>query len=329
MSGYAEWNPSTTYILDNLVFFDGVIYICIQAPNFNRQPNSNPSWWATNGGGSSITSIVGGAGIGVSGSTAITITNTGVRTLTSGGTGITIGGTTTDRTVSNTGVLSLTAGTNITLGGTAQNPVINSAVDGIQTITAGTNITLTGTATDPIINSAVDGVQTLTAGANVSITGTTANPIISATSSPLPTPQTPRDFAGASTITITSAQMANAVFYSSVSYSTGTITVNLPSYADMLATYGAQKLVPFYWGNINIGSGQLVNINLSTLGNANLIWVNVPIQGNSAPVSLQNYFSGHPTPFALPTLQIWNGTAYIDDVSGTVSYNFAWAGFAN
>jgi hypothetical protein len=278
MSGYAQWNPATVYILNDIVDYDGVLYISTQAGNVNRQPNTNPTFWAIIGGGGTggITAIIAGAGITTSGSTAITITNNGVRTL--------------------------TAGTNITIGGTANAPVINSAVDG---------------------------VQTLTAGANVVISGTTANPIISATSSPLPTPQTPRDFAGASTITITAPEVANAIFYSTVSYSTGTLTVNLPSYADMLATYGGQKLVPFYWGNLNIGSGQLVDINLSTLGNANLIWVNVPIQGNSAPVSLQNYFSGHPTPFALPTLQIWNGTAYIDDVSGTVSYNFAWAGFAN
>lgn len=301
MSGYALWNPSTTYDLDNLVFFDGIIYICIQNANLNHQPNTSPTWWATNGGGSSITSISGGAGIGVSGSTAILITNTGVRTL--------------------------TGGTNISITGTATDPVVNN--NGVRTLTAGTNITLGGTANDPVINSAVDGVQTLTAGANVVITGTTANPIISATSSPLPTPQTPRDLAGASTYTITASAIANAVFYSSVSYSTGTLTVNLPSYADMLAEYGAQKTVPFFWGNINIGSGQLVNINFSTLGNPNLIWVNAPIQGNSSPVSLQNYLSAHPTPYALPTLQLWNGTAYIDGVSGTVSYNLMWAGFAN
>jgi hypothetical protein len=126
MSGYAQWSPFTTYAVNDIVFFDGLIYISIQTNNTNHQPNSSPTWWASNGGGSTITSISAGAGIAVSGSTAITITNTGVRTLASGGTGITIGGTTTDRTVSNTGVLTLTAGTNCSLGGTAQNPIVNA-----------------------------------------------------------------------------------------------------------------------------------------------------------------------------------------------------------
>jgi hypothetical protein len=301
MSGYAQWNPSTTYILDNLVAFDGVIYICIQAPNFNHQPNSSPTWWATNGGGGTITSIVGGAGIGVSGSTAITITNTGVRTLTSGGTGITIGGTSTDRTVSNTGVLALTAGTNITLGGTAQNPVINS----------------TGA-----------GVQTITAGSNVSITGTSANPIISATSSPLPTPQTPRDLTGSTSIVIPAVQLANSVYYSSVPYSSGSINFYLPNYSDMLATYGAQKTVPFFWGDINIGVGQVVDIFFYAQAGTDptTIWISNSLQGNSQNTNLQNHPSAHPTPYALPILSYFKGTAYINSVKGTVDYNFEWAG---
>lgn len=125
MSGYAQWNPSTTYIIDNIVFFDGVIYISIQNGNLNHQPNSSPTWWVVNGSGGTITSISGGAGIGVSGSTAILITNTGVRTLTAGS-NILVSGTSTDPVITNNGVRSLTAGTNCSLGGTLTNPIVNA-----------------------------------------------------------------------------------------------------------------------------------------------------------------------------------------------------------
>ena len=148
MSGYALWNPSTTYIINDLVVFDGVIYICIQGANLNHQPNSSPTWWATNGSGG-VSSIVAGQGISVSGSTAITITNTGVRTLASGGAGIAIGGTTTDRTVSNTGVLTLTAGTNCSIGGTAQNPIINAIATSTNPVRNTTRQTLNYTIPDP------------------------------------------------------------------------------------------------------------------------------------------------------------------------------------
>ena len=126
MSGYAQWNPATTYIVNDIVAFDGVLYISILAPNLNRTPNSNPTYWQTTGASSAITSIAAGSGISVAGTTAITITNAGVRTLTAGA-NMTIGGTATDPTVINNGVRSITAGTNITIGGTANVPVINAS----------------------------------------------------------------------------------------------------------------------------------------------------------------------------------------------------------
>jgi hypothetical protein len=126
MSGYAQWNPATTYVVNDIVAFDGVLYISLLGSNINRQPNSNPTYWATTGASSAITSIVAGSGISVAGTTAITITNAGVRTLTAGA-NMTIGGTATDPTVINNGVRSITAGTNITIGGTANVPVINAS----------------------------------------------------------------------------------------------------------------------------------------------------------------------------------------------------------
>ena len=126
MAGYATWNPATVYVANDIVAFDGVLYISLLGANVNRQPNSNPTYWATTGASSAITSIVAGSGISVAGTTAITVTNAGVRTLTAG-TNMTIGGTATDPTVINNGVRSLTAGTNITLSGTANIPVINAS----------------------------------------------------------------------------------------------------------------------------------------------------------------------------------------------------------
>jgi len=148
MSGYAQWNPSTTYAIDNIVFFDGVIYISIQNANANHQPNSSPTWWATNGSGGTITSISGGAGIGVSGSTAVLITNTGVRTLTAGS-NMLVSGTSTDPVITNNGVRSLTAGTNCSLGGTVNNPIVNAISTSTNPVRNTTRQSLSYTIPDP------------------------------------------------------------------------------------------------------------------------------------------------------------------------------------
>jgi hypothetical protein len=125
MSGYAQWNPATIYVINDIVSLDGVLYISLLGSNINRPPNSNPTYWATTGASATITSVVAGSGIGVAGTTAITVSNTGVRTLTAS-TNMTVGGTATDPTVENNGVRSTTAGTNITVGGTANIPIINA-----------------------------------------------------------------------------------------------------------------------------------------------------------------------------------------------------------
>jgi len=148
MSGYAQWNPSTTYVVDNIVFFDGVIYISIQNANVNHQPNSSPTWWATNGSGGTITSISGGAGIGVSGSTAVLITNTGVRTITAGS-NMLVSGTSTDPVITNNGVRSLTAGTNCSLGGTVNNPIVNAITTSTNPVRNTTIQTLNYSTPDP------------------------------------------------------------------------------------------------------------------------------------------------------------------------------------
>jgi hypothetical protein len=124
----ALWNPSTVYILNDVVEYSGFTYISIQTGNVNRQPDTNPLWWGVSGGGG-VTSIVAGAGITVSGSSAITITNAGVRSLTAG-TGMSLTGTANNPTVVNNGVVTLTAGTGITLSGSANNPTITAVSNG-------------------------------------------------------------------------------------------------------------------------------------------------------------------------------------------------------
>ena len=92
MSGYAEWSPFATYEVNNVVTYDGIIYVCL-AINVNRSPPSFPTFWSTSGAGSSVTSILAGSNIGVNANTGtVTVTNTGVRTLT-GGTGIVVNNT--------------------------------------------------------------------------------------------------------------------------------------------------------------------------------------------------------------------------------------------
>ena len=124
----ALWNPSTVYILNDVVEYSGFTYISIQTGNVNRQPDTNPLWWGVSGGGG-VTSIIAGAGISVSGSSAITVTNAGVRSLTAG-TGMSLTGTANNPTVVNNGVVSLTAGTNITLSGSANAPIVNAVTNG-------------------------------------------------------------------------------------------------------------------------------------------------------------------------------------------------------
>ena len=277
MSGYAQWNPATVYILNDIVDYDGVLYISTQAGNVNRQPNTNPTFWAIIGGGGTggITAIIPGAGITTSGSTAITITNNGVRTL--------------------------TAGTNITLGGTANNPVINSAVDGVQTITAGTNVSITGTATAPIINAIVPAITPV-----------------------------PYDLLATSSDTVNASGLPNRLYYSSVPYTNGIVNFYFPTYADMLATHGANALVYFWIGDLNVNAGQVVDFQFNIVGTpTNVKWSN-SLQGNFSPSNLQNYLSQNATtPYSLPILSLFRGTAYANAVAGVVVYHFDWLGAVN
>jgi hypothetical protein len=180
MSGYAQWNPATTYSADEIVSYVSALWQSLQTTT-NNPPNSSPLYWIQVGGGGAVSSIVAGTGIAVSGASTVTISNTGVLSVSSAGTGITIGGTSSNPTVANDGVLSVSsAGTGITIGGTAQNPTVQN--DGVLSVaSAGTGITIGGTSSNPTV--ANDGVLALTAGSGVSITGSPSNYTISATGS--------------------------------------------------------------------------------------------------------------------------------------------------
>lgn len=67
MSGYALWNPSTTYNVNDVVDYNAAIWVSLVGSNTNNPPSTSPSRWSQIGGSGSLTNIVGGSGITVSG----------------------------------------------------------------------------------------------------------------------------------------------------------------------------------------------------------------------------------------------------------------------
>ena len=57
MSGYAEWSPATAYAVNDIVYWQGVVYVCVQI-NINRQP-PNVTYWAAQGGAAGVSSLQG------------------------------------------------------------------------------------------------------------------------------------------------------------------------------------------------------------------------------------------------------------------------------
>jgi hypothetical protein len=217
------------------------------------------------------------------------------------------------------GVQTITAGTNITLTGTATNPTINSTAGssgvssitadsgiavnqstgavvikntGVNTITAGTNITLTGSATDRIISASFSGVQSVSAGTNTTITGTATNPIINATAQTSvgngKVSYTNFAFDGAGDIiTIPANQLGNAFIYCNIPNSVAQ-TLYLPNVNDLTAFFGANAVVNFFIGQLNVSTFNPIYPN-SALGvfivnpTGNEYWANNYI--NQAPDS--------------------------------------------
>ena len=181
------------------------------------------------------------------------------------------------------GVQTISAGTNITITGTATNPIINSTATttgvtsiiagdgiavnsatgnvtikntGVSSLTAGTNIVLTGSATDPIISSNSTGVQSITAGTNTTITGTATNPIINATATTsvangkVSYLEFVFDAIG-TPITIPANQIGNAFIYCNTPNAKAQ-TLNLPNITTLISQFGANAVVNFFIGQLNV-----------------------------------------------------------------------------
>ena len=141
---YAEWNNFTTYATNDIVAYVGNLYISLQTPNLNQQPDTSPTFWAQIGGGSVVSSIVAGGGISVGGSSTNPIVSTNI---TSANAGLTItSGVGTNRVYANTGVLGLTAGSGIGISGANDTglTVSNSGVLSVASQTGAVSLTSTG-----------------------------------------------------------------------------------------------------------------------------------------------------------------------------------------
>lgn len=116
MSGYANWNPSTTYSVNDIVDYEARIWVSLQNANFNKQPDTNPSWWSQIGGGGVISTIVAGNGITVSGAGSSRLVSTNLAaadarlTITSG-----VG---TQLVLTNTSPAAVAAGSGLSVSGT-------------------------------------------------------------------------------------------------------------------------------------------------------------------------------------------------------------------
>lgn len=188
----------------------------------------------THGGGSSgVQTVSAGTNITISGTATNPIINSsttaGVISLTAGS-GISVSSSTGSITVGNTGVLGISAGSGIVLTGTTQNPSISTA-NFVQTVSAGSNITLTGTSTNPIINATQ---STSVANGKVSYQNFAF------------------DGAGG-IITIPANQLGNAFIYCNIPNSVAQ-TLYLPNVNELTAFFGANAVVNFFIGQLNVST---------------------------------------------------------------------------
>ena len=203
--------------------------------------NNRVNITVSGGGGGTINSVSVSSGLSITGTSDLTITNTGVRSLSAlgltvsdstgavtitaptvtGGTGITVAGSgTTALTVSATGVQSLTAGNGITVSGTTT-PTVSAS------LAAGTGIGISGTTTLSVSNTGV----TSLAGTGISVSASTGAVTITA---PVVAGGTGITVAGSQTtsLSISNTGVTSIVAGTNVSVSgaTGAVTVNAPAY---------------------------------------------------------------------------------------------------
>ena len=309
-------------------------------------PNSGANTWSvplelnnlesqiTSGGSTGVQTITAGTNITITGTaTNPTINSTagssGVSSL-SAGSGISVSGSTGAITVGNTGVLSLT--TNGGLAVTTTTGAITIKNTGVNSITAGTGIALTGSTTDPIVSAS--GVQTITAGTNVSITGTATNPTINATatSSVSNGSVSYQNFvfdAIGTPLTITASQIGNAFCYCNTPHSNAQ-TLYLPNITALTAQFGANAVVNFFIGQLNVSvfnplypNSALATFVISPTGNE--YWLNnYTTQAPNSPL-VANTWTDYTTSTSLHFPALYKVQITIQ--GGKAFYYFDYAGF--
>lgn len=188
MNWRGSWVNTEQYYQNDVVIssLNNSSYICIvPAVLGGTDPSIDPEWLELAAATTGVTSVSGSTYIGVSGTTNVTITNNGVRTL-AVGTGLANVGTANNPSLINTGLTSLSAGLGISVAGNqitntgirslgvgpgltssgGPNPTINNT--GVLGIVQGLGITSTGGQTPTISNA---GILSITAGSGLTSTG--------------------------------------------------------------------------------------------------------------------------------------------------------------
>jgi hypothetical protein len=62
---YAQWNPATTYVQNDIVSYQGSLFVSLQTPNLNQDPSTATAYWAVQGGGGGVSKITAGTGISI------------------------------------------------------------------------------------------------------------------------------------------------------------------------------------------------------------------------------------------------------------------------
>jgi len=171
------------------------------------------------GGSGAINSVTASSGLSVTGTSDLTITNTGVRSLT--GSGLTVSASTGDVTLT---APTVTGGTGISVSGSGTTSITVSAT-GVNSVSAGTGISVSGTTA---LTVSATGVQSLTAGNGITVSGTTT-PTVSASLAA----GTGIGISGTTTLTVSNSGVTSIVAGTNVSVSgaTGAVTVNAPAFA--------------------------------------------------------------------------------------------------
>lgn len=267
----------------------------------------------------SVVSVLGGTNVTITGSAQYPVVNvsgvaSGVSSLTAGGAGLLVSPSTGDVIIKNTGVTSLTAGTGVSVSNTSGDITINNT--GITSLTAGSGIAVRGST---ITNS---GVLSLTAGTNTTITGTSQNPVINAVNPVIPSGSSINVGGLSYDFATNPSLLANCIIYSSVPLASAGITINFPTYAQLVSTYGANAVIPFTVGNMNQQTPQEV--------------VYLTVTGDSSPVScffnqsvvggawVANTKQPSTTTFYLTAGNLWRGTVVLDSVLQHAYYCFTW-----